>query len=84
MLYKGANGVFNIISFLAYQFLSRQFEFLHLRLKQKRRNSAYDVQDEWMYFKAGVYSGNNSGSPTKKVRQAFTICAMSISGITSF
>ena len=26
-------------------------------------NSGYDEQDEWMYFKAGVYTQNNTGDP---------------------
>ena len=27
----------------------------------REQNSGYDVPEEWMYFKAGVYSQNNTG-----------------------
>lgn len=36
----------------------------HNYVDMRQRNSGYDVPDEWMYFKAGAYSQNNSGDET--------------------
>lgn len=33
----------------------------HQSVDMRALNSGYDLEDEWMYFKAGVYSGNNTG-----------------------
>lgn len=34
----------------------------HQSIDMRELNSGYDLEDEWMYFKAGVYSGNNTGA----------------------
>ena len=36
----------------------------HGYVDMRQRNSGYDVPDEWMYFKAGAYTGNNTGNGT--------------------
>lgn len=36
----------------------------HNYVDMRQRNSGYDVPDEWMYFKAGAYSQNNTGDGT--------------------
>ena len=33
----------------------------HNYVDMRERNSGYDVVQEWMYFKAGAYTQNNSG-----------------------
>ena len=33
----------------------------HHYVDMQQQNSGYDVQEEWMYFKAGVYNLNNTG-----------------------
>ena len=33
----------------------------HNYVDMQQQNSGYDVPDEWMYFKAGAYTGNNTG-----------------------
>ena len=35
------------------------------------RNSGYDRADEWMYFRAGAYTQNNSGDLTDFDRATF-------------
>lgn len=35
----------------------------HTSIDMELLGSGYDIQDEWMYFKAGAYSQNNSGDP---------------------
>ena len=30
----------------------------------QQQSSGYDVPDEWMYFKAGAYTQNNTGNET--------------------
>lgn len=34
----------------------------HQSIDMDALNSGYDVQGEWMYFKAGAYTGNNTGA----------------------
>ena len=34
----------------------------HTAISMQDLNSGYDIEDEWMYFKAGAYSQNNSGN----------------------
>ena len=34
----------------------------HQYVDMDELNSGYDVPGEWMYFKAGAYSGNNSAN----------------------
>jgi poly(beta-D-mannuronate) lyase len=36
----------------------------HNYVDMQQRNSGYDVPEEWMYFKAGAYSQNNTGDGT--------------------
>lgn len=36
----------------------------HAYVDMEERNSGYDIPEEWMYFKAGAYSQNNSGDDT--------------------
>lgn len=36
----------------------------HNYVDMEQRNSGYDVVEEWMYFKAGAYSQNNTGDET--------------------
>ena len=36
----------------------------HNYVDMQQQNSGYDVPDEWMYFKAGAYSQNNTGNQT--------------------
>ncbi|MFK8054207.1 MAG: polysaccharide lyase family 7 protein [Woeseiaceae bacterium] len=36
----------------------------HNYVDMREQNSGYDVQQEWMYFKAGAYSQNNTGDGT--------------------
>lgn len=43
----------------------------HQFIDMNEVNSGYDVQDEWMYFKAGAYTGNNSGDPEEYFQATF-------------
>ena len=36
----------------------------HSYVDMRQRNSGYDVPEEWMYFKAGAYTQNNTGDET--------------------
>ena len=36
----------------------------HNFVDMQEQNSGYDVPEEWMYFKAGAYSQNNTGNGT--------------------
>ncbi len=36
----------------------------HNYVDMRQQNSGYDVPDEWMYFKAGAYTQNNTGDET--------------------
>ena len=36
----------------------------HGYVDMRQRNSGYDVPEEWMYFKAGAYTQNNTGDET--------------------
>ena len=36
----------------------------HNYVDMQQQNSGYDVPEEWMYFKAGVYTQNNTGDET--------------------
>ena len=36
----------------------------HNYVDMQQRNSGYDVPEEWMYFKAGAYTQNNTGNET--------------------
>lgn len=36
----------------------------HNYVDMRQQNSGYDVADEWMYFKAGAYTQNNTGNET--------------------
>ena len=36
----------------------------HNYVDMRQQNSGYDVPDEWMYFKAGAYTQNNTGNGT--------------------
>ncbi len=36
----------------------------HNYVDMQQQNSGYDVPDEWMYFKAGAYTQNNTGNGT--------------------
>jgi len=36
----------------------------HNFVDMRQQNSGYDVPDEWMYFKAGAYTQNNTGNGT--------------------
>ena len=36
----------------------------HNYVDMRQQNSGYDVPEEWMYFKAGAYSQNNTGNGT--------------------
>ena len=36
----------------------------HNYVDMRQQNSGYDVPEEWMYFKAGAYTQNNTGDPT--------------------
>jgi poly(beta-D-mannuronate) lyase len=36
----------------------------HNYVDMQQQNSGYDVQEEWMYFKAGAYTQNNTGDET--------------------
>lgn len=36
----------------------------HNYVDMRQQNSGYDVPEEWMYFKAGAYSQNNTGDET--------------------
>ncbi|MGB5512876.1 MAG: polysaccharide lyase family 7 protein, partial [Woeseiaceae bacterium] len=36
----------------------------HNYVDMRQQNSGYDVPDEWMYFKAGAYTQNNTGDGT--------------------
>ncbi|MBT8098163.1 MAG: polysaccharide lyase family 7 protein, partial [Gammaproteobacteria bacterium] len=36
----------------------------HNYVDMRERNSGYDVPEEWMYFKAGAYTQNNTGDTT--------------------
>ena len=36
----------------------------HNYVDMQQRNSGYDVPEEWMYFKAGAYTQNNTGDET--------------------
>ena len=36
----------------------------HNYVDMRQQNSGYDVPDEWMYFKAGAYTQNNTGNET--------------------
>ncbi len=36
----------------------------HNYVDMEQQNSGYDIPGEWMYFKAGAYSQNNTGDDT--------------------
>jgi poly(beta-D-mannuronate) lyase len=36
----------------------------HNYVDMQQQNSGYDVPEEWMYFKAGAYTQNNTGNET--------------------
>jgi hypothetical protein len=43
----------------------------HNYVDMQQQNSGYDVPDEWMYFKAGVYNQNNTGNEDDYVQATF-------------
>ena len=43
----------------------------HNYVDMRMQNSGYDVVDEWMYFKAGAYTQNNTGNGTDFDRVTF-------------